>query len=88
MVRGSRVKKGSEFEAQLKKKGYSRKDIKTYVVEGSGSGHERKPVDWFDSVIKSHMDELATIAQEYYGEYSQEKLAEMIDRMTIGKKES
>lgn len=88
VVRGSRVKKGSEFEAQLKKKGYSRKDIKTYVVEGSGSGHERKPVDWFDSVIKSHMDELATIAQEYYGEYSQEKLAEMIDRMTIGKKES
>ena len=88
VVRGSRVKKGSDMEAHLKSKGYSRRDIKVYGVVGSGSGRERKPVDWFDSVLKRHMEELASIAQEYYGDYSQEKLAEMIDRMTIGKKES
>jgi len=76
------------MEAHLKSKGYSRRDIRKYVVGGSASGHERKPVDWFDSVLKQHMEELAAIAQEYYGDYSQEKLAEMIDRMTIGKKES
>ena len=85
VVRGSRVKKGSDMEAHLKSKGYSRRDIREYVVGGSANGHERKPVDWFDSVLKQHMEELAAIAQEYYGDYSQEKLAEMIDRMTIGK---
>ena len=84
VVRGSRVKKGSDLEKQLKSKGYSRKDIRDYVVGGNG-GEERKPVDWFDSVLLSHMEELASIAQEYYGDYSMEKLDEMVRRMTISK---
>ena len=87
VVRGSRVKKGSDLEKQLRSKGYSKKDISSYVVAGKrkGSRYERKPVDWFDSVLLSHMEELATIAQEYYGDYSMEKLDEMVRRMTISK---
>ena len=86
VVPGSRVRKGSKMEGVLQKKGYSRKDIKKHVVGSSGSGKSRNPVDWFDSVLKQHMEELATVAQDYYGDYSQEKLAEQLDRMTIGKK--
>ena len=84
VVRGSRVKKGNDLKKQLKSKGYSRKDIRDYVVGGNG-GEERKPVDWFDSVLLSHMEELASIAQEYYGDYSMEKMDEMVRRMTIEK---
>ena len=85
VVRGSRVKKGSDLEKQLRSKGYSKKDISSYVVGGSSSGEGRKPVDWFDSVLLSHMEELAAIAQEYYGDYSMDKLDEMVRRMTIRK---
>ena len=84
-MRGSRVKKGSDLEKQLRSKGYSKKDISSYVVGGSSSGEGRKPVDWFDSVLLSHMEELAAIAQEYYGDYSMDKLDEMVRRMTIRK---
>ena len=85
VVRGSRVKKGSELEAQLRSKGYSKKDIRDYVVGGSG-GEGRKPVDWFDSVLMQHVDELGNIAAEYYGDYGMERLLEMVNRMTIRKK--
>ena len=85
VVRGSRVKKGSDLEKQLRSKGYSRKDISSYVVGGSSSSEGRKPVDWFDSVLLSHMEELAAIAQEYYGEYCLEEIGNMFNRATIQK---
>ena len=86
VVRGSRVKKDSELEKQLKSKGFSKRDISQYVVAGKGNGHGRKPVDWFDSVLLSHVEELAAIAQDYYGDYSMDKLEEMIERMTMKRK--
>ena len=55
-------------------------------VVGGSSGEGRKPVDWFDSVLMQHVDELGNIAAEYYGDYGMERLLEMVNRMTIGKK--
>ena len=86
-VRGMKVKKGSELAEQLKKRGYSNRDIRSYVT---GGGKPRKPVDWFDSVLMDNVEMLADLASEYYGDYSMEqmleKLDEMINRMTIRKK--
>ena len=85
VVRGSRVKKGSADEALLKGRGYTKKDIKSYVLGGSG-GKGRQPVDWFDSVLLKRVDELGDIAAAYYGDYSMDRLLEMVNRMTIGKR--
>lgn len=84
VVRGSRVKKGSALEKQLLSKGYSKKDVRDYVVGATG-GTGRKPVDWFDSVLLSRTEELGDIAAEFYGDNSMEKLLEMVNRMTIRK---
>lgn len=87
VVRGSRVKKDSEIWHHLKKKGYSKKELSSYIVAGTG-GKPRKAVDWFDSVLKAHIEELADVATEYYGDNALEQLSEMLDRMTIGKKKA
>ena len=83
VVRGSRVKKDSELWHQLKKRGYSRTEIRGYIVSGKG-GKQRKPLDWHDGVLRAHVEELADVATEYYGEDSLGKVSEMMDRMTIG----
>lgn len=85
VVRGQKVKKGSELEFQLKQRGYAKKDIKKYVT-GGGEGNKRSPVDWFDSVLKAKIQELADIASEFYGDNAMEQLGEMLNRMTIEKK--
>ena len=85
VVRGSRVKKGSALEKHLLSKGYTKKDVRDYVISGSSS-NPRKPVDWFDSVLLDKVDELSAIAAEFYGDYSMDKLLEMVSRMTIEKK--
>lgn len=83
--RGSRVKKGSAAETLLKGRGYSKKDLRSYIIGGSG-GKGRKPLEWFDGVLLSRTEELGDIAAEYYGDYSMEQLEEMVGRMTITKK--
>ena len=85
VVRGQKVKKGSELEFQLKQRGYAKKDIKKYVIGGS-EGNKRSPVDWFDSVLKAKIQELADIASEFYGDNAMEQLGEMLNRITIEKK--
>ena len=85
VVRVSRVKKGSAAESLLKGRGYTKKDIKSYVLGGSG-GKGRQPVDWFDSVLLKRVDELGDIAAAYYGDYNMNRLLKMVNRMTIGKK--
>ena len=87
LVRGSRVKKGSVLEAQLKQRGYNSKDIKKYVVPASG-GKGRHPVDWFDSVLRAEIQELADIAGEFYGDKAMERLEEMLSRMTLKGKDN
>ena len=95
VVRGSKVKKKSEIWHQLKKRGYSTKELSNAITQTHQppstpikphTNKQRKPVDWFDSVLKAHINELADIAAEFYGEYSLEKLEEMLSRMTITKK--
>ena len=83
-MRGSRVKKGSVLEAQLKQRGYNSKDIKKYVVPASG-GKGRHPVDWFDSVLRAEIQELADIAGEFYGDKAQEQIEKMLNRITLEK---
>lgn len=85
VVRGTKVKKGSDLEAQLKKRGYAKRDIRKYVTGGGGSS-SRRPVDWFDSVLRALIGDLADIAGEYYGDNAVAQLEEMLSRMTLEKK--
>ena len=88
VVRGNRVKKGSELWYQMKKRGYSTKELsKTSIPVASNpsKGKARKPLDWFDKVLKAHINELADIAADFYGDDCQEKLGEMLERMMIRK---
>lgn len=89
MNRSTRLRgnKGSDLGKLLRSKDCSQKDINNSVVTGKskGSGNERKYVDWLDQVLLSHMEELAAIAQVYYGNHSMDKLYEMARRMTTKK---
>lgn len=87
VVRGSRVKKNSEIWHQMKKRGYSTKELSkaSIPIASKKPGMGRKPLDWFDKVLKAHINELADVAAEFYGDDSREKLGEMLERMTIKK---
>ena len=72
----------------MKKRGYSTKELsKTSIPVASNpsKGKARKPLDWFDKVLKAHINELADIAADFYGDDCQEKLGEMLERMMIRK---
>lgn len=84
VVRGSRVKKDGILYKKLQRRGYRAKDIRKFVVDRTG-GKGRHPVDWFDSVLQAHIQELADIASEFYGDNAMEQLGEMLSRMTIEK---
>ncbi len=89
VVRGNRVKKGSEIWHQMKKRGYSTKELSKASIPVASNkpskGKKRKPLDWFDKVLKAHINELADVAAEFYGDDSREKLGEMLEKMTIKK---
>lgn len=84
VVRGSRVKKYSEMWYQMRKKGYTSAEISKHAVGGS-TGEGRKPVDWFDSVLIKKIGLLADVAADYYGDYSQEQMLDILNRATIKK---
>ena len=84
VVRGSRVKKGDKLYKQLQRRGYRAKDIRKCVVYRTG-GKGRHPVDWFDSVLQAHIQELADIVAEFYGDDSLMQLDEILSRIMIEK---
>lgn len=85
VVRGSRIHKGTELYAQYLQKGYTSKQISKVALKRSGSDKTRKPLDWFDSVIIRKMEEVANIAQQYYGDKTMARVLDQINSMTIRK---
>ena len=77
----------SEIWHQMKKRGYSTKELSKASIPMASKkpGKGRKPLDWFDKVLKAHINELADVAAEFYGDDSREKLGEMLERMTFKK---
>lgn len=84
VVRGSRVKKYSEMWYQMRKKGYTSAEISKHAVGGS-TGEGRKPVDWFDAVLIKKIGQLADLAADYYGDYTQSQMLDVLNRATIKK---
>lgn len=85
VVRGSRVKKNTELYSQYIQKGYTKKQISKVALKRAGSGKERKPLDWFDSVITKRIDDVASLAQEYYGDKAMARVLDQMNAMTIKK---
>ncbi|HRZ99000.1 MAG TPA: hypothetical protein P5084_15700 [Paludibacter sp.] len=50
------------------------------------SGINRRPDDWFDVEIRNNMEELAEIAQEFYGDWALEDMLSKIEKFTIQRK--
>ena len=68
----------------LKKRGYTKKEINQYFIATSYD-KPRKPLDWFDTVIRQGVEPLADIVIEYYGDYAMSDLLEVIRKATITK---
>lgn len=86
VVRAQRVRKGSEMYTHLRSKGYSKKELAEYSIPIKKDGKGRVPKDWLDPMIDRHINELADIAGEYYGDESLRHVLEEFDRMRIVKK--
>lgn len=78
------VAKGSILETMLKKRGYTKKEINQYFIATSYD-KPRKPLDWFDTVIRQGVESLSDIVIEYYGDYAMSDLLEVIRKATITK---
>lgn len=49
-------------------------------------GINRRANDWFDVEIRDNMEELAVIAQEFYGDWALEDMLSKIEKFTIQRK--
>jgi len=47
------------------------------------TGFNRQPDDWFDVEIRDNMPALATIAQEFYGDWALDDMLSKIEKFTI-----
>ena len=59
------------------------------VVRSSRSrttGVNRRPNDWFDVEIRNNMEDLAEIAQEFYGDWALDDMLSKIEKFTIQRK--
>ena len=88
LVQGSRVKQGDNMYQQLKKKGYTNRDIGKYVVRNGSRTKSvaRNPIDWLDSVIEDNIQEVADINGDFFGDIAILKVLNQFDRMTIKKR--
>jgi len=84
VIRARRVKEGTEEYEHHKKRGYAKKDIRNVRVAMDG-GKGRKPKDWLDGVIERHVEELAGLAGEFFGDRSMKQVLETYERMKIKK---
>lgn len=96
LVRGFRARSEKEIREKtwgfytydLKKKGYSSREINTYkyLSQEKGTGKVRTPLDWLDGKISTRINELADYVQEYYGDYALRTLLKEFDKARIVKK--
>lgn len=70
----------------LKKRGYLDKDIRNAKVKFAKEvKNKRTPLDWLDATISSNFQQLADIAQEYFGDKALSGLAQSIEKAKIRK---
>lgn len=85
VVRGSRVKKNTDLWHQLRKRGYTTKEM-TSTVMASNKVRGRHPLNWLDKVIMARINNLADMAAEYAGDYARDELLKNFRKMKINKK--
>lgn len=81
-LRNGSWRKLAEVKA-MRKRGFLDRDIKQAKVTYDKHKGIRTPLDWLDSSISSHFNELADIAQEYFGDVALKSLANSIDKAKI-----
>ena len=68
-------------------RGYMREGGAVVKVSRSRTqGINRRPNDWFDVEIRNNMEDLAEIAQEFYGDWALEDMLSKIEKFTIQRK--
>lgn len=96
LVRGFRARTESEirnktwniFTTELRKKGYSNREINTFkfLDMDKDTGKVRTPLDWLDQHINRRINELADHVQEFYGDAAMRILLDEIGKVRIMKK--
>ncbi len=86
VMRGYRVKKGTEMYYRLFKRGYSRKELLQHKVYRETGTVLRKPLNWIDGVIELSISDLADIAGAFYGDKALRTVLENQDRIKIEKR--
>ena len=76
--KGNTVVRGSLTASARRSK---RKNRRVNLMTGGGEG--RKPIDWFDIEIKQGINQLANIAQEYYGDKAMYSILDKTNRFLI-----
>lgn len=68
-------------------RGYMREGGAVVKVSRSRTqGINRRPNDWFDVEIRNNMEDLAEIAQEFYGDWALDDMLSKIEKFTIQRK--
>lgn len=81
----SRNKYGAAAQ-KLIKQGYNRKQINSAkIITSDQITKVRTPLDWIDGPLLSSRDEIADLAQEYYGDDAMRKILKTLPRMRIVK---
>lgn len=96
LTRGHRARSYSEirnktwniYTTDLRKKGYSLKEINSYKYPSleQGKDNVRTPLDWLDQHINRRINELADYVQEFYGDVAMKLLLEEVGKIRIVKK--
>ena len=96
LTRGFRARSETEirnktwniYTTELRRKGYSMKEINTFKFfdHSVGTGKVRTPLDWLDVHINRRINELADHVQEYYGDMAMRVLLEEVGKIRIVKK--
>ena len=78
----------SSTARQMLQRGYTTSQLsrmKVATEHNTDNGKNRQPLDWLDTHVEAAMEKLADIAQEFYVDSSQEKVADAFSKSKIVK---
>ena len=85
--REMRLKQWNKMANDYLSRGYTRKEVnQEKILSNRKGGKERKPLDWIDQHLDAGVEQLADIAQEFYGDMTLEKMLKEFQKMKIVKK--
>lgn len=74
-----------QIRSRMQKKGEKNKDIRKTKIFYAHGEIKRTPLNWLDSPIERHIEELANLAGEYHGDAALRDVLKQLNKITIKK---